>query len=98
MAPKPKATFDKSGQKYETPIKTDPLYRFYTSLYKQSKHASPMAIKWCLEHGVFTKPKSALYDAQLKMAKMAIAVAPKKADKADKPDKPLKPSKKKSVC
>lgn len=42
------------GQKRPTPSKTDPMYRFYTSLLKQNKK-SKMALKWCLEHGVLSK-------------------------------------------
>jgi hypothetical protein len=90
MPPKQKSTFDKAGQKYPTPLQTEPLARFYTSLYKQSKQSSPMAIKWCLEHGVFTKAKALIFDAQLKLGKLKIATAlvPAKA----------KAPKKKPIC
>lgn len=54
--PKTKKVYSKPGQKYDTPSKTDALYKFYTSLHKQRKD-SKMAIKWCIEHGVFTKSK-----------------------------------------
>ena len=59
MAP-PKAakkTFKKVGQKKTTPPKSDPIYIFYTSLYKQNKN-STMAITWMLQHGAFG-PKTA---------------------------------------
>ncbi len=54
---KKKETFTKPGQKYATPLKTDPLYRFYTSLYKTNKK-SKMATEWCLSHGVFNEKKA----------------------------------------
>lgn len=52
-----KGPFPKLGQKYATPPPTDALYKFYTSLYKQTQGESKMAIKWMLEHGAFTKKK-----------------------------------------
>jgi len=52
-----KKAFSKPGQRYETPKETDALYRFYYSLLKQ-KPDSHMAIKWCLEHGVFSCKKA----------------------------------------
>jgi hypothetical protein len=59
MAPKAtKPVFKKSGQKKSTPPKTDSLYKFYSSLYKQNKK-SEMATKWMLEHGCFSEKKSA---------------------------------------
>lgn len=54
---KKKETFTKPGQKYKTPKKDDPLYRFYTSLHKQ-KPKSKMAIDWCISHGVFNTNKA----------------------------------------
>lgn len=53
---KEKEVFSKPGQKYKTPLKTDSLYKFYTSLHKQNKK-SKMAIDWCIKHGVFTTAK-----------------------------------------
>ena len=50
-------SFDIPGQKKATPSSNDPLFRFYTSLYKQNKN-SKIAIKWCLEHGIFSKKKA----------------------------------------
>ena len=67
---KSQLTDPKPGQKYETPSKSDSLYRFYVSLLKQ-KH-SPMATKWCLEHGVFSAKKAAQIDAMLKMEKLCV--------------------------
>ena len=63
-------TDPKPGQKYETPKKSDPLYRFYVSLLKQ-KH-SPMATKWCLERGVFSAKKAAQIEAMLNLEKLSI--------------------------
>lgn len=68
----------KPGQKYATPPKTDPLYRFYKSLFHQKK--SPMAIKWCLEHGLFTRETASIVEATLKMDNLKIA-APSKNKK-----------------
>ena len=65
----------KAGQKYATPPKTDPLYRFYKSLYHQKK--SNMAIKWCLEHGLFSRRTAIVVEATLKLENLAIK-APKK--------------------
>lgn len=47
-----KNEFIKEGQIKETPLETDGLRLFYTSLLKQNKN-SAMAIKWCKEHGLF---------------------------------------------
>jgi hypothetical protein len=63
--------YEKPGQKRPTPPITDPLYRFYTSTLKQKKD-SPMAIKWCLEHGVFSKEKAARYMMVLEMKDLGI--------------------------
>lgn len=52
-----KKEFSKIGQKYETPVKTDPLRRFYESLLKQKKD-SMMALKWCLERGILSTSKA----------------------------------------
>lgn len=49
---KPKKKFDKSHQKYEIPIESDPLYIFYTSLYNENPK-SKLAITWLAQHGVF---------------------------------------------
>lgn len=54
---KPQKVFKKQGQKFDTPLKTDSLYRFYTSLLKQNPK-SKMALKWCLEHGVLSAKKA----------------------------------------
>lgn len=69
--PKEKKIYDKPGQKKDTPPPSDPLYKFYTSLYKQNKN-SKMAMQWCLEHGVFTPKKAAEVELLLKMEKMKI--------------------------
>ena len=72
----------KAGQKYATPPKTDPLYRFYKSLFHQKR--SPMAVKWCLEHGLFSHKTAIIVDATLKLENLAI--------KLDKPvPAPAKP-------
>lgn len=43
----------KEGQKYEEPkSELDPLYIYYTSLYKE-KPKSKLAINWLVEHGVY---------------------------------------------
>lgn len=55
---------EKPGQKYVTPHSSDSLYKFYTSLHQQNKK-SPMAIKWCIEHGVFRRDKAARLNASL---------------------------------
>jgi hypothetical protein len=71
MVPKPKQLFPKAGQKKITPPETDGLYRFYTSLHKQNKK-SVMAMKWCLEHGVFTKAKAEKAMLQMQMQKLKL--------------------------
>lgn len=63
--------FSKPGQRYATPVKTDGLYRFYTSLMKQ-KPDSQMAAKWCLEHGVFTPKKATEMLLVLEMKQKAV--------------------------
>ena len=66
-----KADF-KPGQKYAMPLKTDALYLFYTSCLRQKKNKSPMAEKWCLEHGVFTLDKAKRLDACIQLEKLTI--------------------------
>jgi hypothetical protein len=61
----------KPGQKYKTPAQNDSLCKFYTSLYKQNKK-STMAMKWCLEHGLFKEKKAAEIEIILKMEKLAL--------------------------
>lgn len=72
MAKSTKQVFLKPGQKYATPPKNDSLYKFYTSLFKQKKNASPMALKWCYEHGVFSKKTATDIELMLKMKKLTI--------------------------
>lgn len=73
--------FKKPGQKYPTPVKTDALYKFYTSLLKQ-RPDSEMALKWCLEHGTMTDKKAGEAALAIEMKKLAIktesAVVPPK--------------------
>jgi len=61
----------KIGQKYKTPVDTEPLFKFYTSLYKQKK-SSAMAIKWCIEHGIFTEKKATKLLLDIQMSKLKI--------------------------
>lgn len=49
--------YSKMGQKYDSPVQTDPLCRFYMSTLKQ-KPDSRMALKWCLERGLLTPKKT----------------------------------------
>jgi len=70
--PKVKPTFTKAGQKFQTPKKSDSLYRFYTSTLVQKNGNSVMALKWCVEHGVFAPKHSAKYEAMLKMAQLSL--------------------------
>lgn len=49
---KQKREYPKEGQKKATPSENDPLRKFYTSLLEQN-HKSEMAIKWCIEHGLY---------------------------------------------
>lgn len=63
--------YTKVGQKYDTPLKTDALYRFYTTLHKQ-KPDSQMAIKWCVEHGVFAPKKATELLLSMELAKAKI--------------------------
>lgn len=49
---KQKKEYPKDGQKKVTPPENDPLRKFYTSLLKQNPH-SEMAIKWCIDHGLY---------------------------------------------
>lgn len=62
----------KPGQKYEKPVESDPLLKFYKSTLKQKKGNSQMALKWCLEHGVLSTKKATEVDAMFKMQKLAI--------------------------
>lgn len=47
-----KKSYDKEGQKYDTPPSGDALYVFYTSLYEE-KPNSNIAVVWLTERGVF---------------------------------------------
>ncbi len=72
MAPKvAKPKFKRTGQKKATPSKTDSMYIFYTSLYKQNKK-STMATKWMLDHGVFSEKKAHGIMLALSMDKLSI--------------------------
>jgi hypothetical protein len=53
------------GQKYKTPMETDGLRKFYTSLLQQNPK-SEMAKKWCLEHGLLPHPELMLMMQDLK--------------------------------
>lgn len=59
---------DKPGQKFNRPLKNDPLLRFYKSLYMQ-RPDSEMASKWLLEHGVFSRAKAEQLTAKNKNKK-----------------------------
>lgn len=48
---KTKIKYALEGQTKDTPLSTDPLYKFYTSLLKQNPK-SKMAKKWCAERGL----------------------------------------------
>lgn len=69
QAPQPE--FKLPGQKRATPPKTDPLYKFYTSLLKQRKN-SEMALKWCLEHGVLSQKKAEKVMLLYEMKKLSL--------------------------
>ena len=71
MAPKVNTNF-KPGQKYATPAKTDAIFKFYTSCWMQKKGKSPMAEKWCLEHGAFKVAKATQLDMENQLAKLAL--------------------------
>lgn len=60
------------GQKYPRPKSTDPLARFYVSMYRQKKCQSPMAEKWCLEHGLFKVGKAMELDTRNKLEKLSV--------------------------
>ena len=68
---KEKKKFEKAGQKRATPSSQDPLYIFYTSLYRQNKK-SQMAMMWCLEHGVFTKEKAEKLTMMIQLGKLSL--------------------------
>lgn len=52
-SPRGSKKYDMEYQRYESPKdELDPLYVFYTSLYKQNG-GSKLAIRWLSEHGVF---------------------------------------------
>jgi hypothetical protein len=72
MVASKKSPFSKPGQKYATPEPTDALYKFYTSLYKQTQGESKMAVKWMLEHGTFTKKKAEQIFLESSMDKLSI--------------------------
>merc|ERR1712019_322314 len=55
-------TYDKAGQKKDTPGEMNGAFIFYDSLYKE-KPKSQMAEIWLMEHGCFDN------DKQLKLAK-----------------------------
>ena len=60
------------GQKYPRPKSTDPLARFYVSMYRQKKCQSPLAEKWCLEHGFFKVGKAMELDTRNKLEKLSV--------------------------
>jgi hypothetical protein len=51
MPPKKKIAKKKETKKKAPPKPTDPLYRFYVSLFEQNPK-SQMAIKWLCENGL----------------------------------------------
>lgn len=61
----------KAGQKKMKPEKTDPLFKFYSSLYKQNP-SSMMAMTWMLEHGCLTPKKTEAALLIIAMAKLKI--------------------------
>jgi hypothetical protein len=63
--------YKKIGQRYPIPKKDDPLRIFYKSLHKQNKH-SKMAMKWLLEHGLFSKEKSERIAILLQMEELTL--------------------------
>lgn len=73
MAPKVKVVPKnfKIGQKKMKPEKTDSLFKFYNSLYKQNSN-SVMAMTWLLEHGCFTPKKAQAIVLILEMQKLNI--------------------------
>lgn len=66
-----KREFKLPGQKRDTPPKSDPLYKFYMSLLKQNPN-SEMALKWCLEHGIFNEKKAEQVSMMFDMKKLTI--------------------------
>ena len=68
-----KSSAYKPGQKYPTPRDDDSLLLFYTSTYKQKKGKSPMAEKWCIEHGALPhNPARAVALDLLKLKRLRI--------------------------
>lgn len=55
-AKREKKVYDLPGQTKETPVETDPLRMFYSSLLEQ-RPESEMAEKWCLQHGLIDKAR-----------------------------------------
>lgn len=66
-----KKSFNKPGQKKETPPKNDPIRIFYTSLLKQNKD-SKMALRWCLEHGLLGTKKASEAIVVLELSSMKL--------------------------
>ena len=72
MAPKKKTKeYKRIGQIYPIPDKEDSLRKFYRSLHRQKKD-SKMAMKWLLEHGLFSQEKASRIDMILKMDALSI--------------------------
>jgi hypothetical protein len=67
---KVKSKFEKHGQKYTTPSKSEGLFVFYTSLLNQ-RPDSKMALKWCVEHGVFSDTKHTSCQLSLALSEKA---------------------------
>ncbi len=66
-----KPKYSKLGQKHKTPLETDSLRIFYTSLLKQNPN-SEMALKWCLERGLLSEKKAQAAIVSLGLAKLKI--------------------------
>lgn len=66
----PKTKYDKQYQRRPEPESDiDPLYLFYTSLYKENPK-SPLAIVWLVEHGVYKEGSKTRKDLIAKYEKM----------------------------
>lgn len=63
--------YDMPGQKKDTPLPSDPLYKFYTSLLKQ-RPKSKLALQWCLERGLLNRKKAEKVALLFEMEKLSL--------------------------
>lgn len=84
-----KKKYDLPGQRKDTPLPSDPLYRFYTSLLIQ-RPKSRMALQWCLERGLLSARKAEKVALMFEMEKLSLKESKSKSKDKDKESKSSK--------